>query len=104
MCVYGTIVVYYLFRGEVRDQNLYDVTFFDRVSGLEFKATNWIVFQFLFHQYLYEAGVFAVMAVMSIALAGFFGYHVYITSIGMTTNESFKWVSPSASLVLKSYV
>lgn len=91
MCSYGTIIVYRLFRGEVQDRQLYEVTFFDRVSGSEFKATTWVVLQYLFHQYTYESGVLAVMAVMSIALTGFLGYHIYITCLGMTTNEHVKW-------------
>jgi hypothetical protein len=31
------------------------------------------------------------MSVMSIALGLFLGYHIWLTSHGLTTNESFKW-------------
>eukprot|EP00252_Welwitschia_mirabilis_P025576 TRINITY_DN8054_c0_g2_i1.p1 TRINITY_DN8054_c0_g2~~TRINITY_DN8054_c0_g2_i1.p1 ORF type:complete len:184 (-),score=20.39 TRINITY_DN8054_c0_g2_i1:236-787(-) len=31
------------------------------------------------------------LAVLSLLLAGFFGYHVYLVMTNMTTNETFKW-------------
>jgi hypothetical protein len=31
------------------------------------------------------------MVVMAVALILFLSYHIYLTSLGMTTNESFKW-------------
>lgn len=91
MCVYATVLLALLFRGEIQDKKLWEVTFFDRSSGDEFKADYFIVFQYLFHRHLYEAGMLAVTGVMSVALAGFLGYHMYITSLGMTTNEHYKW-------------
>jgi len=68
-----------------------EVTFFDRASGKEYAADKWIIFQYLFHKHLIEAGVLAIMAVMAIAIGAFFVYHFYITSRGMTTNEHYKW-------------
>ena len=91
MCVYGTAILGRFFWGEIQDKKLFDVTFFDRASGMEYKADKWIVFQYLFHKHMYEAGVLAIVGVMSIALVFFLGYHCYITSIGMTTNEHYKW-------------
>jgi hypothetical protein len=82
MCIYGTVMLTKLFMGEIKDKKLLEVTYFDRTSGQEFKATKWIVFQYLFHRHVFESGVLAVMGVMSISLVGFLGYHVYITSVG----------------------
>jgi palmitoyltransferase ZDHHC4 len=91
MCVYGTVLLCKLFAGEIEDKQLFQVTFFDKASGKEYPADNWVVFQYMFHRHMYAAGILTIMAVMAIALAGFLGYHGYITSIGMTTNESYKW-------------
>ena len=91
MCSYGSYVLVNLFRGEIQDKKLFEVTFFDRSSGEEYSANSWIVFQYLFHRHMYEAGVLAIMAVMAIALFFFLAYHFYITSVGMTTNEDYKF-------------
>lgn len=91
MCCYGSYLLLRLFSGEIEDRKLFEVTFFDRSSGEEYKANKWIVFQYLFHRHMYEAGVLAVMAVMAFALFFFLAYHFYITSMGMTTNEDYKF-------------
>jgi len=89
--VYTSVMFIRFFMGEIADKNLWGVTFFDRVSGEEFQANKWIVFQYLFHKHMYEASILLVVFVMSFALFGFLGYHCYITSCGMTTNEHYKW-------------
>jgi hypothetical protein len=91
MCCYGSYLMFRLFAGEIEDKKLFEVTFFDRQTGQEYEADKWVIFQYLFHKHMYEAGVFAIMAVMAIALFFFLAYHFYITSMGMTTNEDFKF-------------
>jgi palmitoyltransferase len=91
MCIYGSYTVGSLFYGEILDKGLLDAVFFDRYSGEEYKADKWIIFQYLFHTHFAEAGVLAVMVAMSIALGLFLLYHCWLTSRGMTTNESYKW-------------
>jgi hypothetical protein len=91
MCIYGTVVVGYLFHYEIHKEKLWDVTFYNRVSGEEFKATAYVVFQFLFQKHKLQAGLLMLMSVMAFVLALFLGYHIWITSRGMTTNETVKW-------------
>lgn len=91
MCAYGTYTVSKLFYGEILDKKLLTVTFFDRYTGEEIHATKWIIFQYLFNRHLLESAVFSVMVVMSVALGMFLLYHVWLTSRGLTTNESYKW-------------
>ena len=91
MCVYGTIITSRLFYGEAKRHNLIGATFVDRMTGQEYEATTWILVQFLFHTHLPEAAVLLLMGVMAVALGIFLMYHVYLTSYGMTTNESYKW-------------
>jgi hypothetical protein len=91
MCVYGSTVSIQLFRGEIADKRLFELTFFDRNTGEEFKATWFVVTQFLMVRRMPEVAVLAVMFVMGIALGGFLGYHCWLTSVNMTTNEAQKW-------------
>jgi palmitoyltransferase len=91
MCVYGSVVLGMLFYGEILDKDLLEATFFNRYTGEEIQADKWIIFQYLFDRFFSEAGVFMIMAVMGIALGMFLGYHTWLTSNGLTTNESYKW-------------
>jgi hypothetical protein len=91
MCAYGSTVSIILFRGEIADKQLFELTFFDRSTGEEFKATWFVVTQFFFVRRMPEVAVLAMMFVMGIALGGFLGYHFWLTSVNMTTNEAQKW-------------
>jgi palmitoyltransferase ZDHHC4 len=91
MCFYGATITFLLFRGEVKDKKLFDLVFFDRATGEEFKADWSIVLQYLFTRRMGEAAGLAVMFVMGIALACFLGYHIHLTNRNMTTNEAGKW-------------
>jgi palmitoyltransferase len=76
MCVYGSAVCFLLFRGEIREKQLLELTFFDRATGESVESNWFIVVQFLFAQETAVCSVMIVMIVMAIALAGFLGYHV----------------------------
>lgn len=91
MCFYGTYVCLSLFAEEIRSKRLRELTFFDRQTGETLQASNYIIFQYFFARRQHEIGVTLVMLVMGIALTIFLGYHVYITSVGQTTNENGKW-------------
>lgn len=80
-----------LFSEEVERKRLLELTFFDRQTGETIQASRFIVFQYLYARRTLEVGLTIVMFVMGIALSCFLGYHVYITSIGQTTNENGKW-------------
>jgi len=91
MCFYGSYVCYLLFSEEIKTKRLMELTFFDRMTGETIQASKYIIFQYIFARRFHEVGVTLVMFVMGIALTCFFGYHVYITSVGQTTNENSKW-------------
>ena len=91
MSIYGAYILGELFLAEIAEQKLFEVTFYNVRTKEEFKA-NWnVVAQFLFMHHTFEAGIFIVMVVMSIVLGAFLGFHAYLASFGMTTNESDKW-------------
>lgn len=77
--------------GVVYDQQLHTSVFFNRITGEEKRGSISIILQYLFARYMIESAVLLLMAVMGIALPLFLGYHIWLTSRGLTTNESFKW-------------
>ena len=91
MCAYGCVVLWWLFSSEISERRLLEVTYVDRFTGEEIPASMFIVAQYLFNKFLWEAGLFMLMAVMAVALLAFLVYHIYLTTFGMTTNESYKW-------------
>lgn len=91
MCFYGAVVLGLLFEGEIKEKKLFEVTFYNIRTKEEFKANWHVVAQYLFVNKTFEAGAFVLMLVMGIVLGLFLGYHAYLVSSGMTTNESDKW-------------
>ena len=91
MCLYGTTVCVWLFYGDVLENKLWEVSFYNVSTGEEFKATYLVVFQYLFQRHILEASVLLLMSVMTVMLGLFFGWHLWIASKGMTTNECAKW-------------
>jgi hypothetical protein len=80
-----------LFYGELTEKQLWHATFFDRYSGMEVPSSHWIIFQYLMQTHFAECSIGLITVVMSFALGLFFGYHAWLTSRGLTTNESSKW-------------
>lgn len=93
MCGYGTWAMGTVLYGEITEKQLYNATFFNAVTGAEVKANNIIVFHYLFNRHFQICGVVLLMSVMLVMLSIFFGFHLYITSRNMTTNEFYKWRS-----------
>jgi len=91
MCLYGFIVTLNLFKGEVRDGDLFNAIFYNGVTGQEAKADLWIVTHYLFMRYFPLASVFILMMVMCVVLTLFLCFHLWIAANGMTTNEFYKW-------------
>jgi len=91
MCFYGTYITYRLFSEEMTTKRLMELTFFDRLSGETIPADYYILFQYVFARRPLEVSFMILTFVMGIALSCFLGYHVYITSVGQTTNENSKW-------------
>ena len=93
MLTYGAIIVAYLFQLEIEKHNLWDDIYVSRTEGDEFKfkATPYVIFQYLFQRHKLHSALFLMYSVMGFVLTLFLGYHVWITSRGMTTNEASKW-------------
>ncbi|KAL3768972.1 hypothetical protein ACHAW5_005540 [Stephanodiscus triporus] len=93
MCWYGTWVMASVMYGEMLEKDLLNATFFNVATGVEVKADFVIVFHYLFRRHFQLCGVLLLMSVMGATLGIFLGFHLYITSLNMTTNEYFKWRS-----------
>lgn len=104
-CGYGSAIIVSLFYGHLLKANLLDAVFVDRFTGQEVAATKFLLFQYVFDRFTLQCAVCIIMGVMSVALGLFLGYHMWLTSRGMTTNESFKWdeVRKWYKLELKRY-
>ena len=87
---YGTFSV---IVSEVYENNLFSKTFVNSKTGQEFKATWGMVFRYVAMKQLPMTMLFILALVMACAIFGFLCYHLYLVSIGLTTNESFKWSS-----------
>ncbi len=91
MCVYGTIITWTLFVGEVQDKDLFNAIFYNGKTGNEVKADFWVVLHFMVMTHFELSGVLLLMGAMSVVLFLFFGFHFYMMVNGMTTNEFYKW-------------
>jgi hypothetical protein len=74
-CVYGANMIALLFRGEIREKNLFEVVFFNRFTGEELESNYYIVFQFLFNKYTLEMAVFLVRSCLSAVLFIYVYFH-----------------------------
>ena len=90
---YAVFVMSSLILGEVKDDNLYGVTFLDTTTGREFPADFWSIAQYVLVKNLGLSMLILFAGLMDLTLTGFLSYHLYLIYIGETTNESFKWTS-----------
>lgn len=77
--------------GEIVDKKLLSATFYNAATGLQVQSDYFIVMHYLCMRHFEIVGVLLLMTVMSAFLGAFLGFHLYITSVNMTTNEFFKW-------------
>lgn len=91
MCVYGTVITWTLFVGEIRDKDLYNAIFFNGNTGDEVKADTWIIVHYMVMRHFELSSVLILMTAMSVVLFLFLGFHLFMAANGMTTNEFYKW-------------
>lgn len=90
---YAVFVITSIIVGQVKDEDLFDVVFKDTSTGQEYAADFWTVTQYIMVKNIYLSMLNIFAAIMDLVLFGFFSYHLYLVSLGQTTNESFKWAS-----------
>lgn len=91
MCIYGTVITWSLFVGEVQDKDLFNAIFFNGKTGHEVEADFWVVIHYMFMKHFELVVVLLLMGAMAFVLTLFLSFHLYMAANGMTTNELFKW-------------
>jgi hypothetical protein len=89
--MYGSWAMGTVLYGEVIDKYFLNATFLNATTGIEVRTNCITVMNFLFANYFEIAGVLLLMSVMTVVLGTFLGFHLYIASYNITTNEYFKW-------------
>lgn len=87
---YASTVTLLVTVDPIYERNLYNSVFIDSL-GNEFSATHYMVMMYVLNSNLVMALISIFAAVMGTALLFFFSYHMYLISVGKTTNETFKW-------------
>jgi hypothetical protein len=72
-------------------RRLYEREFRHSLTQQVIKATHTIVLQYLMHQDGLLVAIFLLCAVMGFVLVFFTGYHIWLASTNVTTNETFKY-------------
>jgi len=88
---YGGIVIGLVFYGHLQYLELWNAKLVDRTTGEVFIASKWMMAQFILDHHTMACFVWLLMSVMSVCLALFLTYHIWLTSNGLTTNEANKW-------------
>lgn len=89
--MYGSWAIGTVLYGEIIDKNLLGATFYNAATGMQVESDYFIILSYLCLRHFEIVGVLLLMTVMSAFLGIFLGFHLYITSVNMTTNEFFKW-------------
>lgn len=81
---------------EVYRRDLFNASFVNRTTRQQYKATYWMIFNFLMTDRPENMIILVLLmlaSIMGITITCFMLYHTYLCARGMTTNESFKWDS-----------
>lgn len=81
MCYYGSVIMFQLLWGKIFESRLLTTVLMRRL----------IAFAYVLSCHLIMSGLFLFLVGMSLFLTSFLGFHLYIISKGMTTNEFMKW-------------
>lgn len=91
ICLYGVIILGLVLAAELRERNvIYILTVY---YGIEKSFSRLFphVVQWLLSGYNTQLLLIVFLLIISLLLAGFFGYHARLCLTNTTTNETFKW-------------
>lgn len=91
LCLYGTVVIGLVLAGRLKELKVVDIL--TVYYGIEnsFQSLAPHVIQWLVSSYNTQILLMVFLAIVSLLLAGFFGYHAKLCLTNTTTNETFKW-------------
>ncbi|KAK9086606.1 hypothetical protein Syun_029000 [Stephania yunnanensis] len=91
LCLYGAAVLGLILAGRLKELKvIYILTVYYEID-YSFSSLAPHVIQWLVGSYNTQILLMVFLAVVSLLLAGFFGYHAHLCMRNMTTNETFKW-------------
>ncbi|KAL8231866.1 hypothetical protein R6Q57_001644 [Mikania cordata] len=91
LCVYGTIAIGLVLAGRLKElEVVYILTAYYGIEN-SFRSLAPHVVQWLINSYNTQILVMVFLAIVSLLLSGFFGYHFSLCISNTTTNETFKW-------------
>ncbi|WOK95966.1 putative protein S-acyltransferase 17 isoform X1 [Canna indica] len=91
ICLYGAVILGFILAGQLKEHKIiYILTVY---YGIEysFSSLSPHVVQWLLASYNTQILLIMFLAIVSLLLAGFFGYHAQLCLTNTTTNETFKW-------------
>ncbi|XP_059652585.1 probable protein S-acyltransferase 17 [Cornus florida] len=91
LCVYGTVAIGLVLAGQLKELKvIYILTVYYGIQN-SFGSLAPHVVQWLLGSYNTQILLMVFLAIVSLLLAGFFGYHANLCLTNTTTNETFKW-------------
>ncbi|KDP23575.1 hypothetical protein JCGZ_23408 [Jatropha curcas] len=91
LCIYGTIALGLVLAGRLKELRVvYILTVYYGIEN-SFSSLAPHVVQWLLGSYNTQILLMVFLAIVSLLLAGFFGYHANLCRMNTTTNETFKW-------------
>ncbi|POM74517.1 Palmitoyl transferase [Phytophthora palmivora] len=88
MCGYGSYVLFAILSDEYK--NLLDEPFLNESTHAVVQGEPMVVVRYLVHEEAVVTVLFVLCVGMGLALVCFFGFHLYMVSSNLTTNEFFK--------------
>ncbi|XP_072976450.1 probable protein S-acyltransferase 17 [Typha angustifolia] len=91
ICLYGAIILVLILAGQLKERKvIYILTVYYGIEN-SFSGLFPHVVQWLLGSYNTQILLTVFLGIISLLLAGFFGYHAHLCLTNITTNETFKW-------------
>lgn len=91
ICIYGTIAIGLVLAGRLKELRVVDILTVYYGINNSFRSLAPHIVQWLLASYNTQILLMVFLAIVSLLLAGFFGYHAKLCVTNTTTNETFKW-------------
>ncbi|CAN1761107.1 Probable protein S-acyltransferase 17 [Linum perenne] len=91
LCVYGSVAIGLVLAGRLKELRIVDILTVHCSFDLILTKVIFRLVQWLLSSYNTQILLMVFLGVVSLLLAGFFGYHVNLCITNTTTNETFKW-------------
>ncbi|KAI4364581.1 hypothetical protein MLD38_020654 [Melastoma candidum] len=91
ICVYGVVAIALVIAGELKESRIIQIltVYYGIENSVRSLAPHLV--QWMLGSYDAQILLMVFLAIVSLLLAGFFGYHASLCLTNTTTNETFKW-------------